>query len=634
MYKGLLYVISPNQYKNEEIVQLIKEHPEIQYVSLAGIDFAGNDTDEKIPISAFLNDMDSFFSGAAVQTDGSSVVLHGIATLNNGKVDLVADPDVKWVIDYNWQNIDPILNKPVGSLRIPAFLRHDNKMVDSRSILKNTLAYVKKELIELLNAQDSLAGLEHMAGKKIVDISFSVGTELEFWVQTPTEKAVIDVLSASQVMKEQYWQRTKGEVRTAMEQSIKALELYELEPEMGHKEVGGIKAKINSDGSLSHVMEQLEIDWRFTEGLQAADNELLARQLVKEVFRRNGLEVTFQAKPINGVAGNGEHTHLGLAAKLDSGETVNLFTPTNRSEDYISGIGYGAIMGLLKHYEVLNPFISSTNDSFNRLKPGFEAPICIVTSLGHTADAPSRTRTILVGLVRDLDSPRSYRVELRSPNPFSNTYFVVAASYLTMLDGIKYAVESKKSLKELEKELSKEAGVEVDYLETHRAYRSEEDVFDDFAPEDRDRLFGKPPATVWENMEALKMYPEKVENLGKGDILTTKTISAFVQGALTRWKTEILTSLIPQGLEIVRECKKMHDSSTATDLDLQLWDRIEELRLYLAKDSIQQKSLLTRLKIALQDKEYSLASDLQQEMASAIQTLKDLYENQYCRNIL
>ena len=206
MYKGLLYVISPNQYKNEEIVQLIKEHPEIQYVSLAGIDFAGNDTDEKIPISAFLNDMDSFFSGAAVQTDGSSVVLHGIATLNNGKVDLVADPDVKWVIDYNWQNIDPILNKPVGSLRIPAFLRHDNKMVDSRSILKNTLAYVKKELIELLNAQDSLTGLEHMAGKKIVDISFSVGTELEFWVQTPTEKAVIDVLSASQVMKEQYWQ--------------------------------------------------------------------------------------------------------------------------------------------------------------------------------------------------------------------------------------------------------------------------------------------------------------------------------------------------------------------------------------------------------------------------------------------
>lgn len=634
MSKDLLYVISPNQYKKEEIIQLIKEHPEIQYVSLAGIDFAGNDTDEKIPISAFLNDMDSFFDGSAVQTDGSSVVLHGIATLNNGKLDLIADPDVKWVIDYNWQNIDPVLNKPVGSLRIPSFLRHDNKLVDSRSILKNTIEYVKKELIQLLNSADSLVGLEHIAGKKVVDISFSVGTELEFWVKTPTEKAVIDVLSASQIMKEQYWQRTKGEVRTAMEQAIKALELYELEPEMGHKEVGGIKAQIKSDGSLSHVMEQLEIDWRFTEGLQAADNELFARQLVKEAFRRNGLEVTFQAKPIIGVAGNGEHTHLGLAAKLDSGETVNLFTPTNRNDDYLSGVGYGAIMGLLKHYEVLNPFISSTNDAFNRLKPGFEAPVCIVTSLGHSADTPSRNRTILVGLVRDLNSPRSYRFELRSPNPFSNTYFVVAASYLTMLDGIKYAIESKKSLKELEAELSKEAGVETDYLETNRAYRSEEDVFDDFTPEDRDRLFGKPPATVWENMQALQTYQEKVGTLGKGDVLSPKIISAFVQGALTRWKTEIVTSLLPQGLEVVRECKKIHDPSTATDLDLQLWDKIEELRLYLAKDSIQQKSLLTRLKIALQEEEYSLASDLQQEMTFAIQTLKDLYENQYCRNIL
>ena len=634
MSKDLLYVISPNQYKKEEIIQLIKEHPEIQYVSLAGIDFAGNDTDEKIPISAFLNDMDSFFDGSAVQTDGSSVVLHGIATLNNGKLDLIADPDVKWVIDYNWQNIDPVLNKPVGSLRIPSFLRHDNKLVDSRSILKNTIEYVKKELIQLLNSADSLVGLEHIAGKKVVDISFSVGTELEFWVKTPTEKAVIDVLCASQIMKEQYWQRTKGEVRTAMEQAIKALELYELEPEMGHKEVGGIKAQIKSDGSLSHVMEQLEIDWRFTEGLQAADNELFARQLVKEAFRRNGLEVTFQAKLIIGVAGNGEHTHLGLAAKLDSGETVNLFTPTNRNDDYLSGVGYGAIMGLLKHYEVLNPFISSTNDAFNRLKPGFEAPVCIVTSLGHSADTPSRNRTILVGLVRDLNSPRSYRFELRSPNPFSNTYFVVAASYLTMLDGIKYAIESKKSLKELEAELSKEAGVETDYLETNRAYRSEEDVFDDFTPEDRDRLFGKPPATVWENMQALQTYQEKVGTLGKGDVLSPKIISAFVQGALTRWKTEIVTSLLPQGLEVVRECKKIHDPSTATDLDLQLWDKIEELRLYLAKDSIQQKSLLTRLKIALQEEEYSLASDLQQEMTSAIQTLKDLYENQYCRNIL
>ena len=122
MAQDLLYVIPPNEYSHKEIIQLLKEHPEVQYVSLAGIDLAGNDTDEKIPIAHFMDDMESFFDGTAVQTDGSSVVLTGIATLNNGKLDIQADADVKWVIDYNWQNTDEETGRPVGTLRIPSFL--------------------------------------------------------------------------------------------------------------------------------------------------------------------------------------------------------------------------------------------------------------------------------------------------------------------------------------------------------------------------------------------------------------------------------------------------------------------------------------------------------------------------------
>ena len=80
------------------------------------------------------------------------------------------------------------------------------------------------------------------------------------------------------------------------------LELYGLEPEMGHKECGGVKGQIDAAGHMTHVMEQLEVDWKFSSGVQTADNELLARIIVKEVFRMNGLEVSFQAKPIPGVA--------------------------------------------------------------------------------------------------------------------------------------------------------------------------------------------------------------------------------------------------------------------------------------------------------------------------------------------
>jgi glutamine synthetase len=376
----LLYVIPANS-KKEEILETLKSHPEIKFVSLVGIDLAGNDTDEKIPMRIFLKDIDDFYAGIAVQTDGSSVVLTGIATLNNAKVDMPIDPSVNWFVDYNVEHYDDETEKPVGTLRVPAFLIHEGKYVDSRAVLSDTLSYVKKELLALFKQNPVVSGLEHISGNDVEDIQFTSATELEFWVKTPLGEADITEMSASQVMQEQYWQRTRGAVRTALEQTVIMLDAYGLSAEMGHKEVGGLKAQMDESGNMTHVCEQIEIDWKYADALQAADNELLVRTVVKEVFRENGLEVNFKAKPMIGLAGNGEHTHIGMAALLKNGKTVNLFSSKEMTKDFMSAVGYGAIMGLLKNYEVINPFVSATNDSLNRLKPGFEAPVCIVTSL-------------------------------------------------------------------------------------------------------------------------------------------------------------------------------------------------------------------------------------------------------------
>lgn len=155
-------------------------------------------------------------------------------------------------------------------------------------------------------------------------------------------------------------------------------------------------------------------------------------------------------------------------------------------------------MGILKNYEVINPFVSSTNDSLKRLKPGFEAPVCIVTSLGHTVQLPSRNRTILVGVIRDLDNSLATRFELRSPNPRSNTYLTVASLCMSMIDGIKYAIENNKCEDDLLKELSKAAEEDTSYLEKGRQYRSEEDVFEYYSEEERSKIFGTAPSTVYE----------------------------------------------------------------------------------------------------------------------------------------
>ena len=142
MLDELLYVI-PAHTDRAEVQKRLEAHPEIKFVSLGGVDMAGNDTDEKIPMRIFLKDIDDFYAGSAVQTDGSSVVLPGIATLNNAKVDMPVDPDVNWFVDYNFEHYDEDSEKPIGTLRIPSFLIHEGKRVDARAVLADSLEFVK-----------------------------------------------------------------------------------------------------------------------------------------------------------------------------------------------------------------------------------------------------------------------------------------------------------------------------------------------------------------------------------------------------------------------------------------------------------------------------------------------------------
>ncbi|MEA4827708.1 MAG: glutamine synthetase [Clostridium sp.] len=630
MFNDLVYVIPKSHHSESCLKELLTLHPEIKFVSVIGIDLLGNDTDAKIPIRIFLDDINGFLKGA-IQTDGSSVAFPGIATLNDAKVDMIPDTEVNWFIDYNFENIDEETGKPIGTLRLPCFLIHEGKAIDSRHILKSSISNIENNLMELYKKYPNLLDEYDITIDDIEDVIATAATELEFWVKTPEEKAHIEELTTSQVLQEQYWTRTKGSVRTALEETLTLMDKYGLEAEMGHKEVGGVKATLGEDGSLTHIMEQLEIDWKYSDALQAADNELFVRILLRETFRRHGLDVTFLAKPVDGVAGSGEHTHLSIALKLKNGKRINLFASTRGH--FLSIYGYASLMGVLKNYEVINPFVSATNDSFRRLKPGFEAPICIVTSIGHSVDMPSRNRTILLGVIRDTAAPIATRFELRSPNPHTNTYLALAALFMACNDGITYAVTNHKTEDALLAELSKEAGVETDYLEKDRAYRSEHDVFEDYTEEERNRLFGKAPATVHENLVALDNYPEKVSVLKSGDVFTDQILGSFRSAVQKRWITEINYRIIQNYSNEIRSYKILHDAEKAHDIDVTRWQRVNELRYYLMKDSYSRKSLFTRTREAIENNDFNTVSELQIEMDAKMLELREVYLD-YRRNLL
>ncbi len=630
--KNLLYIIESSKNNKEYVKQKLQENKNIRFVSLMGVDLGGNATDEKIPVEVFLEDIEGFLNNG-IQTDGSSVELNEIATLNDAKVDLLPDKNVNWYVDYNYEHIDDETNLPVGTLKIPAFLVHNGEKVCSRGILERAVNNFKTSMMDIFKQYPHVIkniGVESV--DDIEDVVLTSATELELWVKRPEDKADLEKLYISQSLKEQYWKRTRGVIRTSLEKTLIILQKMGVEPEMGHKEVGGINSSVSIDGNIKHAMEQLEIDWKYSNPMQSSDNELIIREVVEDVFSLHGLQVDFKAKPLHGVAGSGEHTHVGVSIKLKNGKLKNLFSPQDMKNDYMSEIGYGALMGVLRNYEVLNPFVTSSNDAFNRLVPGFEAPVCIVTSLGHSYTNPSRNRSILIGLIRDINSPLATRFELRSPNPLSNTYLVIAGLYQTMLHGIKKVAESKLTTKELEKELSKDIGEEGFYLDKNRAYRDENDVFEHYTEEERNRRYSKPPTTVYENVKGLENNKEKLDSLTQGDVFSNKTIKSFVSSIVDKWSKELNYRIIQSNIKIIRGCKKLHTVENMDAIDEIHWNKIENLKIELMKNTMTKKSLFCLIKEALEIHDYEMASKLQLEMNKKMEELQELYIH-YKKNI-
>ena len=97
----MLFKIPKEEHEPDRVKEILKKHEEIRFVSFVGVDLGGHDTDAKIPVKLFLEDLEKFYE-SGVQTDGSSVVLPKIAALNNARVDIIPDRNVDWFVDYNF----------------------------------------------------------------------------------------------------------------------------------------------------------------------------------------------------------------------------------------------------------------------------------------------------------------------------------------------------------------------------------------------------------------------------------------------------------------------------------------------------------------------------------------------------
>lgn len=621
----MLYYIEAYKFSKNELIELIKSESQIKFVSLSAVNLGNNHTDEKIVISELTENYDSFMT-KGIQTDGSSVFLPLIADLNHAQVSLIPDKSVKWFVDYNYEHLDQETGKPVGTLVIPSFIEHCGKMVCSRSILKRTRDYFEKEIVRLFNENEGLrSSIKLSKERRIKKATITAATELEFWVNTPENRPDRRSILTSQQLKEQYWKRTIGKVRTALEKSILALADFGLKPEMGHKEVGGATAKLKASGDYDFVYEQLELDWKYDTVIQTADNEMFARDIVKDVFEREGLHVSFKAKPIEGAAGNGEHHHIGVLLEDDKGNKINAFHPSNPEEDYLSSAGYAALMGLLKNYEIVSPFVSSSNNAFRRLVAGYEAPVSVVSSLGHGPLTPSRNRSMLVDIIRDPENPYTCRFELRAPNPLSNSFLLLSASLLTMLDGLHYASSKNKTQEELRIELMKKQGEQADYLLTEREYISDKDIFDYYTEEERTKLFGRHPKSVYENLKIFNEHRDSWHILTQGGCFDEILIASYKATIFSQWINELEHRLIKRlKLSLKTMVKKHKDDKELTINGKKAWDEVVRIKERLLSDE-DDIALISQIEEAIRRKDYERVNELQLEIAKLRSEIEDHY---------
>ena len=168
---------------------------------------------------------------------------------------------------------------------------------------------------------------------------------------------------------------------------------------------------------------QHEIDFRYDEAVKTADNIMTFKLAVKTIAKRHGMFASFMPKPKFGINGSGMHVNMSLCK-----DGKNIFDDPD-GELGLSKEAYWFIGGLMKHMKGMAAITNPLVNSYKRLVPGYDAPVCVAWS-AHA----NRSALIRIPSSRGEDSTR---IELRCPDSAVNPYLALAACLAAGLDGIK-----------------------------------------------------------------------------------------------------------------------------------------------------------------------------------------------------
>ena len=368
---------------NQDVLKRVKEDG-VKFFSLQFTDVTGSVKSVDIPIYRLQEALED-----GMWFDGSSV--EGFARIQESDMRLVLDPKTYAVLPWSPAELRRArifcdIYQPDGA-PFPG---------DPRGVLKRMLEEIKKR-----------------------GWTYNVGPEPEFFLLRRNGEATIhpvphDVGSYFDFSSHDEAVRVRTEL-------MEALASMGLSVEMGHHEV---------------AIGQHEIDFRFDDALQTADNVLTLKYTVQAIAAQHNLIASFMPKPIFGINGSGMHCHQSL---FDANGN-NLFFDAN-DEFSLSKLAYGFIAGQLNHARSFSAITAPTINSYKRLVPGYEAPVYIGWA--------QTNRSALIRIPRYIPGhDKAVRAELRCPDPAANPYLAFAVILAAGLDGIDRGLYPPKPLKQ------------------------------------------------------------------------------------------------------------------------------------------------------------------------------------------
>ncbi|MCD8008548.1 MAG: type I glutamate--ammonia ligase [Clostridiales bacterium] len=354
-------------YSKEDILRLVEEE-DVQFIRMQFVDVFGQLKNVAITPSQLPRALDD-----QIMIDGSAI--EGFVRVNES--DQYLRPDLNTFAIYPWR---PMQGK-VARLLCNVYNPDGSPFVgDPRSVLRRVVS------------RAASMGLNLMIGPECEFFLFKTDDQGRPTTQPSDSATYFDLSPLDQ------GESTRREV-------CLALEKMGFEIEGSHHE--------NAPG-------QHEIDFHYTEAMEAADQILTFRLAVKTLAQRNGLHATFMPKPIDGVNGSGMHINMSL---FRNGK--NLFYDPDGLHG-LSKEAYSFIAGILYHIRGLCALTNPLVNSYKRLVPGYAAPCYSPWSVG------TRSSLVRIPEVRG----QVTRVELRSPDPCANPYLALAACLAAGLDGI------------------------------------------------------------------------------------------------------------------------------------------------------------------------------------------------------